>query len=287
VGGCAIFYIQDTDQMTDIAFGPFSFPIPLLGFVAAVMLAFAVGNRLARRANTAVEPQLWLIVGLMVFAARAAFVLRYLEFYIGQPLRMIDLRDGGLMPGAGAAAGLAAAAWIAWRDQARRTALLAALAAGGAAWIVAASLPLLWGKPQGLPPLSLATLDGHELPLASLAGRPVVLNLWASWCPPCRREMPALAAAQAAQTGVAFVFANQGEPAASVSAYLAAQGLSLRNVVLDSDSRLGRATGSRGLPTTLFFDRRGELVERRVGELSAATLAQHLEALGQQPAAGK
>lgn len=270
--------------MTEVAFGPFSFPLPLLGFFGAVLLALAVGNRLARRANTSVEPQLWLIIGLMVCAARAAFVLRYLEFYIGQPLRMIDLRDGGLTPAAGAAAGLAAAAWFAWRDRTRRKALLAALAAGGAAWIVAAWLPLLWAKPQGLPPLSLATLDGRELPLASLAGRPVVLNLWASWCPPCRREMPVLAAAQAAQPGVVFVFADQGEPAASVSAYLAAQGLSPANVVLDSDSRLARATGARGLPTTLFFDRHGQLAGRRVGELSAATLAQHLEALGQHPA---
>jgi thiol-disulfide isomerase/thioredoxin len=112
-----------------------------------------------------------------------------------------------------------------------------------------------------------------------MSGKPLVLNLWASWCPPCRREMPVLAKAQAEHSDVTFVFANQGEGADAVKTYLAAQHLSLHNVVLDGTTVLACRTGSAGLPTTLFFNARGELVDRRMGELSPATLAQGLASL--------
>jgi hypothetical protein len=91
--------------------------------------------------------------------------------------------------------------------------------------------------------------------------------------------MPVLAGAQAAHPDIAFVFANQGEPVEAVKAYLAAQRLAMQNVLLDGPSVLARRTGSGGLPTTLFFNARGELVDRRMGELSPATLAQGLALL--------
>lgn len=75
------------------------------------------------------------------------------------------------------------------------------------------------------------------------------------------------------------MFANQGETAAAVRAYLTEKGLRLDNVVIDSTTMLSRDTASPGLPTTLFFDARGKLVDRRMGELSPATLAQRLEML--------
>ena len=99
-----------------------------------------------------------------------------------------------------------------------------------------------------------------------------MLNLWATWCPPCRREMPAFEQAQAAFPNVAFVMVNQGENAQQAQAFLAREGLTLTDVLLDSSSRTMQEMGTRGLPTTLFFDVQGQLVASHVGELTIASL---------------
>ena len=139
-------------------------------------------------------------------------------------------------------------------------------------------------KPM-LPALALTTLVGASTNLAALAdGKPMVVNLWASWCPPCRREMPVLAAAQQRETGVRFVFVNQGEEGATAQRYLSAGRLDLANVLLDPGAALGREVGSGALPTTLFYDANGRLIDTHLGELSAASLASKLNSL--RPPAG-
>lgn len=102
-------------------------------------------------------------------------------------------------------------------------------------------------------------------------------------CPPCRREMPVLQQAQAQRGDVHFVFLNQGETPSRVQAFLATQPQALRNVLLDTEGRLGVQRGHRALPTTLFFDAQGRLVDTRVGELSAASLAERLSRLDAEP----
>jgi hypothetical protein len=91
--------------------------------------------------------------------------------------------------------------------------------------------------------------------------------------------MPVLARAQAERDDIDFVFVNQGEDEARVRAYLDGEGLRLRNVLLDPFSAVLREAGSRGLPTTLFFDAGGRLVDVHMGELSEATLGRQLERL--------
>jgi thiol-disulfide isomerase/thioredoxin len=134
---------------------------------------------------------------------------------------------------------------------------------------------------QQVPDVRLAELNGaRTLPLAQLiAGKPAVVNLWASWCGPCRVEMPTLAAAQQRVPDVMFVFVNQGESAATVTTYLQRSGLPLTQVWLDPASQLGPATGSRGLPTTLFFDAKGQRVGAHFGILNAAALQVQLDRL--------
>ena len=123
------------------------------------------------------------------------------------------------------------------------------------------------------------------------AGRPVVVNLWATWCAPCRAEMPMLAAAQQKEEqreqqggqSVAFIFVNQGEAVQTVQRYMAREGLPLRNVLLDAPSALGPAVGSQGLPTTLFYDAQGRQVEAHFGMLNAAALESRLQKLRNTP----
>ena len=122
-------------------------------------------------------------------------------------------------------------------------------------------------------------MDGTTVPLHSFSGRPLVINLWATWCPPCRREMPALMRAQQDNPDVEFVFVNQGESAETVRRFLAAEGLKIRNIVIDPARQLSDRTGSPGYPTTLFYDAAGKLRLRHVGELSQATVTEKIEAL--------
>jgi thiol-disulfide isomerase/thioredoxin len=132
---------------------------------------------------------------------------------------------------------------------------------------------------QALPALEVTSLEGRPMNLAAFKGKPTVVNLWATWCPPCVREMPVLHQAQLERPGVNFVFLNQGESGEQVSAWLQARNLPMRNVLIDANWQAGAAFKQRALPTTLFFDAKGRLVSTRVGELSPATLSERLQAL--------
>lgn len=120
-----------------------------------------------------------------------------------------------------------------------------------------------------LPVAELTTLDGKVTDLTTLAaGKPIVVNLWATWCPPCRLELPFLSAAQRQEPGIVFVFVDQGEDAVIVGRHLSGVHLDLANVMLDTGGKLGREIGSTGLPITLFYDASGQMVDSRVGALS-------------------
>lgn len=266
-------------EIIDSVLGRLPFPAPMLLLFGSIFAALALGNRLAKGERATVERSIWLLIGLTLLAARAGFVFRYRDFYLGDPLRILDIRDGGFRPAVGIAAGIVAGIWSVWRQANQRTPVLAALAVGCAVWGVGSAVLAMSRQGQAVPDAALATLDGGSVRLRSMLGKPMVVNLWATWCPPCRREMPVLARAQAEHPGVTFVFVNQGEQGEAVKTYLAAQQLAVHNVLLDGTTVLARATGSGGLPTTLFFDARGKLVDRRLGELSPATLAQGLESL--------
>lgn len=135
------------------------------------------------------------------------------------------------------------------------------------------------GEPA-LPRVPLATLDGAPTDLLKVAkGQPTVVNIWATWCPPCREEMPMLALAQERETTVRFVFVNHGESAQTVRRYLYDEILALDNVLLDTASVLRATVGAKGLPTTLFYDAEGRLVARHVGAISKEALASKLKLL--------
>ncbi len=111
------------------------------------------------------------------------------------------------------------------------------------------------GKP--LPPFSLTSLEGTVVTSQDLRGKPAFLNFWATWCPPCREEMPAIAAVSRQYEGKATVLAvNRGEAAPVVRDFLVRNGYSL-SVVLDRRGALFSHWGLFALPTSIFVDAGG------------------------------
>jgi thiol-disulfide isomerase/thioredoxin len=263
-----------------LTLGPFSFSTGLLTTFAAIVAIMIVGDLAGRRRGVNIERSLWLVIVVAVLAARAVYVARFADVYLASPLSILSIRDGGFSAAGAVLAGLACAAFLGWRRHRQRKPLMLAAAAGAAVFALVAAVGKVFPPPSApLPQLVLSRLDGGSLALSDLAGKPVVLNLWASWCGPCRREMPVLRQVQRDHPEVTFIFVNQGEPAETIRAYLTAQNLKLDNVVLDRRSQMGAALGSKALPTTFFFDGRGVMRARRVGEVSAATLAEQLASL--------
>ena len=259
--------------------GPLVLPVSLLFMLVAVIAAGSIGKWAGRRVGIDVEPILFqtLIVGVVV--ARLAFVLQFSTAYQASPLAVFDIRDGGWRPLAGFAAAWMYALVRQFKRPVLRKPLLAAVFAGTIIWgggILAVALPK---DEQKLPTLALTSLQGATVDLAQFEGKPTVVNLWATWCPPCVREMPVLHESQARNPAVNFVFINQGESAQRVDGWLAARNLPLRSVLLDTKGQALGVFNQRGLPTTLFFDAKGRLVSIRTGELSAASLTEKLDSI--------
>ena len=105
----------------------------------------------------------------------------------------------------------------------------------------------------------------------------MVVNMWATWCPPCQREMPALSRAQVLHPNVSFVFVNQGESLESVRRYLRLVPFHLDHVLVDEGNLLGKAMDSTALPMTLIYGINGQLVYSHQGLISEAVLAMQLE----------
>ncbi|MGQ3054279.1 MAG: redoxin family protein [Roseateles sp.] len=266
-----------------IALGPLSLPLALLLVLLSAMVSLTLGKRLSGGAQ-AVDRSLWWALVLGLAAARLAFVYEYRALYFDAPLSILDIRDGGWNATAGL---LATWAYGLYRERgavAMRRPLRWALGAGTAVYFVGSIALAVTAQPgPPLPAVAFTSLEGTSVSLDGFRGRPTVVNLWATWCPPCAREMPVLLDAQRKRADVHFVFLNQGEDAAQVQRWLNRNGLPLRNVLLDPRRQAGAMFHQQGYPTTLFFDARGELGATRVGELSAATLQQKLQDLTLPP----
>lgn len=264
-----------------LVLGPLVLPWGLGVVLASLLVAGALGRWLGKRQGMDPGDALWGAVWAGALLARLAFVFEYRSTYLADPITMLDIRDGGWNPMAGLLG-----AWLYALARARRRApqawpsLRAALVAGSAVFVVGVgALSLRPDTDRRLPALSLQSLQGADVDLRSFQGKPTVINLWATWCPPCVREMPVLAAAQRQSPDVNIVLLNQGEAPDQVRAWLQARGLPLDQALVDEARTAGAAFQQKAFPTTLFFDADGRLVSTRIGELSAATLQERLERL--------
>jgi thiol-disulfide isomerase/thioredoxin len=247
--------------------------------VFAFVVALITGAIAGRKEGVPIAGTLADIFLVALLTARIGFVVLYFEYYRDDLLGIIDIRDGGFSVLSGLAGALVFVAWRMRQHALIRRPLAIAMTAGLISWGAIAGLTtLMEQQTASLPQASLATLDGKPVQLSELApGTPMVVNLWATWCPPCIREMPVLEQAQKENPGVAFVFVNQGEQPETIRRFIQEQGFNLNNLMTDFSASLGRNTGSHGLPTTLFYNAEGRQVNAHMGELSNATLAHRLE----------
>jgi thiol-disulfide isomerase/thioredoxin len=122
---------------------------------------------------------------------------------------------------------------------------------------------------QSAPVFALRDDLGSPVSLAQYRGKIVVMNLWASWCPPCRAEMPDLQrlAAANANRGVAIVGVNEGESPQRARAFAASLGIRFP-IWIDDGQRYGRIYAALGLPTTVVVDRNGVVAKGFDGALT-------------------
>ncbi len=131
-----------------------------------------------------------------------------------------------------------------------------------------------------VPDVALEALAGGTVNLAQVKGQPLVVNLWATWCPPCRRELPMLASAARSNPDVLFYFVDQGETRETVRSYLDERtDLVLNGVLLDQAGELSNRFAAVGLPVTLFFDAKGNHVLSHLGEVTDVEMINYLSDL--------
>lgn len=142
-------------------------------------------------------------------------------------------------------------------------------------------------SPRPVPQLKFTDKDGRALSLGDFRGKMVLLNIWATWCPPCRKEMPSLDRLQArlGSPGFEVVAASidQGNDALFiVEEFFREIGIKHLRIYLDSTGGAARTVGALGLPVTLLVDRRGMEIGRLVGPAewdspeAIAMIRQHL-----------
>ncbi|OJW77732.1 MAG: thioredoxin [Thiobacillus sp. 65-1402] len=137
----------------------------------------------------------------------------------------------------------------------------------------AADLPplshsLMKQAPKPAPALKLKDIDGATHDLAKLRGKVVLINFWATWCPPCRREMPSMERLSQALKGEAFAVlaVDVGEDADTIHAFTSQLDTALHfPILLDSTSRAMQAWKVAGLPTTFLVDKQGRIVASAIG----------------------
>ncbi|HET7421085.1 MAG TPA: redoxin family protein [Candidatus Dormibacteraeota bacterium] len=167
---------------------------------------------------------------------------------------------------------------------------LSELAAGGDGWgapdVLEALATIGGGQASSTtgggraPDFRLGATDGTAVSLASLAGKPLVINFWATYCPPCKAEMPLLQK-DVGQSGARLVLVNEGESRDVAAAFLRSLGIEQPSL-LDSDLGVGRAYGVSAFPTTVFVKSDGTIDRKQVGELSEGVLASELSVLSTQ-----
>lgn len=264
--------------MLSVPLGPLALPVGPVIVLLSIWCATLASRLTAAPGHKAIAERIaWQAATLGLVAARITHLATHWQAYLDSPWSIIDLRDGGWSWPAGLAAAAAWSVFCALRQPVVKRAVLVGTAVGIGLWI-AANIVLWWVDRQRnvprIPDITVTSVKtGSVQPLAEVIGaRPAIVNYWASWCGPCRTEMPAFAALQDQHPDLPIIFLNQAETPAQISEFLKRENLRLNEVWIDTASRFGAAVGSIGLPTTVFYDQSGRRINAHFGVISAAAL---------------
>jgi len=124
---------------------------------------------------------------------------------------------------------------------------------------------------QPAPDFTLRTVDGKQVSLSQFKGKPVIINFWATWCPPCRLEMPALEeiSRQAADKGFVLLAVDKEEDATTVKNFLTQNHYDYLSV-LDLDGSVSTMYQVSGIPTSIFVDANGIVRDMHTGTMPDA-----------------
>jgi len=260
--------------MNAVSLGPFVFSndrviaiLTGLAFLAMaeIMAWYRREDREAIRHWTGAALVIWII------SARLGFVIANKDAFAASPWTVFAIWQGGFHILAGTV-GLGATIVAALLKDTRIAGpFLTSIAAGTLAFGV--TLQVFPNEAKGsLPEAQLVDLSGAPVDLHARDGRPMVLNLWATWCPPCRREMPMMMEIAQSQKDVDILFANQGETVEKIGVFLEQSDLPATGILRDPHSDLMQEYGMLGMPSTLFFAADGSLHAVQTGEMSRAAL---------------
>jgi len=204
-----------------------------------------------RSRDPARQPEGTLLFAYLGLTGLARFLVEFVRI---EPRLWLDLTEAQWIGLASMAAGLIGILWLRRRS----------------AWVsVLASLALVTlgcTGPKTAPAFVAQDLDGQAVTLAQHRGKVVFLNLWTTWCPPCRREMPAMQRLAEKLEGEGFVMlaVSEDDSVDDVRAFVEEMGIGFP-VLIDSTGTVGRAYGITGYPETFIIDREGKQMARFIG----------------------
>jgi len=262
--------------MHSVTFAGISFPlVPLLCLTA--LLLVAVLNRCLPGRVKGLTDALITRALIALITARIVFVGLHLNSY-DHWLTVVDIRDRGFHALTFGLVFLAGVIHYGATHRRARHRLFLAIPLISL-WVPGGYLGYQYLNPAPAvwPTMSFQTLDGEMASFGGTQHRLTVVNLWATWCPSCRTEMPVLERAQNAYPDVRFVMHNQGEIPETVRQFLESEDYQFENVWLDHNSRMGQWLGQTGIPVTLVFDQHGNLLTGHTGVVSTAVLSGLIE----------
>jgi thiol-disulfide isomerase/thioredoxin len=252
--------------------GPFALPVTPVLLLGSLLVGLLVAGILGKKLKISVSDPLLTIFYTSLLVGRAVFVLRFAESY-QSVWDVLDIRDRGFDLSSSILTGALLLIIQLKRKPEQRLVLVSAAVTSTLLFAITMTV-FNAGPPQStMPDLVLEQLNGQKIKIKQISQDKItVVNLWATWCPPCRREMPVFAEAQQLNPDVRFIMLNQGESSNTVKQFIQRIKQQFGYVMLDKNGDMATIMNAHGLPMTLYYDQNGNLVNSHFGEVSAATL---------------